>query len=238
MKKKIFVIALVCLALVMTGCKKEQHRQSALDFKSEYEAVNDKTARGDLKYRSLSISEDNPYVKITPKEVVEKLENKETFYLYVGDPLCPWCRSGLEKMIEVAMNNDIKDIYYIDFWDDNHKEILRDLYEVDTTGKKAKLVKTQDATEEYLTILDYVKDFAQEYVVTKDGKDYNVGEKRTMGGDHFYFENGVCKRYVSLRSDKLAGAFDELTKEVLEDQEANFKQFFTNQEVCDGTSNC
>ena len=33
---------------------------------------------------------------------------------------------------------------------------------------------------------------------------------------------------MSLRSDKLAGAFDELTKEVLDDQEKVFTEFFNN----------
>jgi hypothetical protein len=59
-----------------------------------------------------------------------------------------------------------------------------------------------------------------------------------MGGDHFYFEKGVAKKYVSLRSDKLKNAFDELTEEVLKDQEKKFTEFFTNGEVCTGEDNC
>ncbi len=236
MKRKFLIFTILIVSLFITGCTK--HRQSALDFKTEYEALNDKTAFKDLKYRALDINEDNPYIKVTPKEIVEKLENKESFYLYVGDPLCPWCRSGLEKMIEVAMNEGVKDIYYIDFWDDEHNEILRDLYEVQTEGKKTSVVKTKESTEEYAKILEAVKDFAQDYVLTKDEKTYETGTKRIMGGDHFYFENGVCKKYVTLRSPKLANAFDELTKEVLDDQEKSFKEFFSNTEVCNGKDNC
>ena len=232
MKKKLLVVLTVLVGLTaLTGCTlfKKEHRQAALDFKKEYEQINDKVARGDLKYRSLNINEDNPYVKVDPSEIVKKIENKETFYLYVGDHLCPWCRSGLEKAVEVAMKEGIKDIYYIDFWDDNHTEILRDLYTVELDKKnKPKFTKTRDANPEYVKILDAVKDFAQDYTIDKDGNTYNVGVKRLFGGDHFYFKDGKCEKYMSLRSDKLAGSFDPLTEEVLKDQEEVFTKFFKN----------
>ena len=232
MKKKLLVVLTVLIGLTaLTGCTlfKKEHRQAALDFKKEYEQVNDKVARGDLKYRSLNINEDNPYVKVDPSEIVKKIENKETFYLYVGDHLCPWCRSGLEKAVEVAMKEGIKDIYYIDFWDDNHTEILRDLYTVELDKKnKPVFTKTRDANPEYVKILNAVKDFAQDYTIDKDGNTYNVGVKRLFGGDHFYFKDGKCEKYMSLRSDKLAGSFDPLTEEVLKDQEEVFTKFFKN----------
>ena len=233
MKKKILLVIMICLSLlVITACDKT--RESALEFKNEYEGVNGKVIRDDITYSVLSIDDDNPYIKVEPSEIVKKIENKESFYLYVGDSLCPWCRSGLEKMIEVAKKEGIKDIYYIDFWDDDHNEILRDLYEV----KDGKVNKTKDATDDYLKILDAVKDYAQDYTITSDGKTYDVGVKRLFGGDHFYFNKGVCERYVTLRSDKLAKSNDELTEEVLKDQEETFTKLFQNANVCTGNENC
>ena len=235
MKKKIFLTIIVFMLIFVTGCEKT--RQSALDFKEEYESVNDKVLRGDIKYRTLNINEKNPYIKVTPEEIVEKINNKETFYLYVGDPLCPWCRSGLEKMIEVAIDKGIKDIYYIDFWDDEHNEILRDLYDIKINKKDIEFIKTQDSAKGYDEILEAVSLFVQDYTITKDDVTYNVGVKRIYGGDHFYFEKGICKKYVSLRSDKLAKSSDELTKEVLDDQQKNFEEFF-EPIVCTGESDC
>ena len=233
MKKKILFCLLMTMALiVMTGCDKT--RQSALDFKEEYESVNGKVIRDDIKYRTLTIDEENPYVKVSPSDIVKKIENKETFYLYVGDSLCPWCRSGLEKMIEVAKNKGIKDIYYIDFWDDEHNEILRDLYEV----QDGKVVNTREASSDYLKIVEAVKDYIQDYTLTSDDKTYEVGVKRIFGGDHFYFNKGKCERYVSLRSAKLAKANDELTEEVLKDQEETFTKLFMNSNMCTGEENC
>lgn len=236
MKKVLLIITIIISAFLITGCIRT--RKSAVDFKEEYEKVNNEVMKGDIKYRSLEIRKDNPYIKVDPSEIVKKIENKETFYLYVGDHLCPWCRSGIEKMIDVALENGVKDIYYIDFWDDNHNEILRDVYEVQTIDKKNKVVKTKTEIPEYKEILKAVENFAQDYTITKDDKTYEVGEKRIFGGDHFYFENGECKRYTSLRSDKLNKATDPLTEEVLKDQEENFKKLFTNPNVCNDTSNC
>ena len=237
MKKRIIFIILMIIGLfVFTGCD----NQNAIDFKKEYEDVNGKTLKDDIKYRSLEIDKDNPYVKVSIDDIATKLKNKETFYLYVGDSLCPWCRSGLEKMIEVAKKENIETIYYVDFWDDNHNEILRDLYEIENEDEEGNVTfkKTRDAEKGYDVLLDNVSDYVQDYTIMKDGKEYNVGVKRVYGGDHFYFENGKCQKYVSLRSDKLANANDELTKEVLKDQESKFTSFFTSKNVCTGNENC
>lgn len=224
MKKFISIIVfMLTVIFVITGCSK-----SSLDFKKEYESVNGKTLRGDIKYRSLNISKNNPYIKTTIEDIESKINNKESFYLYVGDSLCPWCRSGLEKMIEVAKKEKVKKIYYVDFWDDDHNEILRDLYDVEEKDGVISVVKIKDGLSGYNTLLNAVSDFVQDYTLTKDGKEYETGVKRIYGGDHFYFDNGKCVRYVSLRSDKLSNANDELTDEVLEDQENKFTHFLTS----------
>ncbi len=224
MKKFISIIVfMLTVIFVITGCSK-----SSLDFKKEYESVNGKTLRGDIKYRSLNISKNNPYIKTTIEDIESKINNKESFYLYVGDSLCPWCRSGLEKMIEVAKKEKVKKIYYVDFWDDDHNEILRDLYDVEEKDGVISVVKIKDGLSGYNTLLNAVSDFVQDYTLTKDGKEYETGVKRIYGGDHFYFDNGKCVKYVSLRSDKLSNANDELTDEVLEDQENKFTHFLTS----------
>ena len=210
-----FIIILVIGVLLFVFLGKDRYRQSALDFKAEYEKVNGTTMRDDIKYRTLNIDKNNPYVKVSIDEIAKKIQNGETFYLYVGDHLCPWCRSGIEKMIEVANNEKIDTIYYVDFWDDEHNEILRDVYDVEIKNKKATIVKTKEATEGYKVLYEAVKDFIQDYTITKDGKEYNTGVKKVFGGDHFFFNKGKCERYVSLRVPSLAKSTDELTKDIL-----------------------
>ncbi len=229
MKRKLLLVLLIMLGLfTITGCTKKEARQSAIDFKNEYEALNGKPAKGDKIYRTLNISDQNPFIKTTDTDILDKIHNKETFYVYIGDPLCPWCRSGLEKFTNVSIKRKIQDIYYIDFWDDDHNEILRDLYELDDSNKEISFKLTREGNPAYMEILEYVNDFAQDYTITKDDTTYNIGEKRLYGGDVFFFKDGKAVKYVSMRSDKLEGAFDELSDEVLKDQEDKFNEFFNN----------
>ncbi len=243
---------IICVVLLFLGCvasiinvvrltitSEPEYKQTALAFKEEYEKVNGKTLRGDIKYRELDINKNNPYVKVSIDEIADKIKNGESFYLYVGDHLCPWCRSGIEKMIEVANREKIETIYYVDFWDDDHNEILRDLYDVEIKGKKVSFKQTREANEGYKVLYEAVKDYIQDYTVTKDGKEYTVtGVKKVYGGDHFKFENGKCTKYISLRVPSLAKATDELTEDVLKEQDKLFTEFFTLSNVCTGESNC
>ena len=233
-KKLLFIIVAILTLFTITACCNNPGKE----FKKEYEAINGKTLKGDIKYRDLTIDENNPYEKVSIDKIAEMIKNKETFYLYVGDPLCPWCRSGLEKMIEVANKNKIEKIYYVDFWDDEHNEILRDLYDVEVNGDEVTFNKIREEEAGYKVLYEAVEDFIQDYTVMKDGKEYTVPfTKKVFGGDHFYFVNGVCTRYVSLRSDKLEKATDELSEEVLKDQEEQFTKFF-EKNVCTGNENC
>ena len=69
-KQTITILFLIISCFIITGCSRT--RKSALDFKNEYEAVNDKIMRDDIKYRSLEIRKDNPYIKVEPSEIVKK----------------------------------------------------------------------------------------------------------------------------------------------------------------------
>ena len=165
-KARIVLIALLILGCVasvinlvrLTILDGDKPKETALAFKEEYEKVNGTTMKGDIKYRTLDINKKNPYVKVSIDDIAAKIKNGESFYLYVGDHLCPWCRSGIEKMIEVANREKIETIYYVDFWDDDHNEILRELYDVEVKGKKTSFKMTKEATEGYKVLYEAVKD--------------------------------------------------------------------------------
>ena len=233
MKRKILLSLLIIITLfTVTACGKKEEKKdnkAALEFKEEYESLNGKMARFKKEHRTLSISEDNPYVKTTPAKVLEMIENKESFFLYVGDPLCPWCRSVIEQSIETAKEYGIEKIYYIDFWDDENKEILRDVYEL----VDGKIVKTVEETEEYKKLLDLCGDDLglRNYTVTdKKGKEVEVNKKRFYGPSFFEIKNGVFVKYTDARSSKQTGPLDELTDEIKKDMDEKFSDLFT--EVC------
>ena len=222
MKKYLIVLVLFIMLLGVTGCKNNKY---ALEFKEEYESLNGTTNKSGKEHRTISISKNNPFHKVEQKDIVKMIEDKETFYLYVGDPLCPWCRSVLEKSIEVAKENKVKEIYYIDIWDDDGNEILRDKYEL----KDGTLVKTVNGTEEYKKLLEYFDSVLSNYTVSdNDGNKIETGEKRIYAPNFFYIENGKVIKLVEGISDKQKDSREELTKEILDDEQKIFEEFFNN----------
>ena len=225
MKKKVFLILILFIGLFVTGCS--TNNKDALKFKEEYEKINgDKTSYSDNKYRTLKIDKNNPYVYSSAKEILEKINNKETFYVYFGSSYCPWCRSVIEKSIESAQKNNIKKIYYVDMWNGFHNEILRDTYKL---NDKNEAEKEKDGTKEYYKLLEKFDNLLEDYTLTTDdGEEVKVGEKRIFAPDFIYVENGVAKRITSATSENQKDADAKLTKEILKDEEKSFDNFFKN----------
>ena len=225
MKKKVFLILILFIGLFVTGCS--TNNKDALKFKEEYEKINgDKTSYSDNKYRTLKIDKNNPYVYSSAKEILEKINNKETFYVYFGSSYCPWCRSVIEKSIESAQKNNIKKIYYVDMWNGFHNEILRDTYKLNDENEAT---KEKDGTKEYYKLLEKFDNLLEDYTLTTDdGEEVKVGEKRIFAPDFIYVENGVAKRITSATSENQKDTDAKLTKEILKDEEKSFDNFFKN----------
>ncbi len=231
MKKKLILVLILFIFIVtFAGCAKKDTEgtikptESSSAFKKDYEALNGKTNKAGKEHRTVSIPEANPMQEITPKELVEKIENGETFYVYFGSSLCPWCRSVIEKAIEVANKKGIKTIYYIDIWDEEGNEILRDRYEL---NKKNKPVRSIEGTEEYYKFLEAFKDLLRDYTLTDSkNKVVSTGEKRIYAPNFFYVEDGKAVRMVAGYSERQKDSRQELTEEMLADEEAMFNEFF------------
>lgn len=220
MKKKIFLIMFIMMTIMsLTGCKNNKY---ALEFKEEYESINGVVNKNGKEHRAITIDDDNPYIKITPEEIVKMINNKETFFLYVGDSLCPWCRSVLEKSIEVAKKYNVEKIYYIKIWDDEGNEILRDKYEL-----KPILTKTVEGTGSYKFLLEKFDSVLSEYTLTDtEGHKITTEEKRIYAPNYFYIKNGEVVKMVEGISEKQKDSSEELTEEILKDEEEQFTSLF------------
>lgn len=217
--KKYLILVMVVLSLVLVGCNKK----TGVEFKKEYESLNGETSKSGKVHRSVTISEDNPYEKVEASEIVKKIQNKETFYVYFGDKLCPWCRSVIEKSIEVAKDKNISKIYYVPIWNDDGEEILRDKYEM----VDGELKKTIEGTSDYKKLLEIFKDLLDEYTVKdSEGNKISTKEKRIFAPNYIYVEKGIPKKITTGTSDKQTDSREELTKEILEDEEKLFNEFF------------
>ena len=227
MKKKILLLITTFFMLIsFTGCKKND----ALLFKEDYESVNNQENKNGKVHRSVTIDEENPFVISSAKEVVEKIKNEDSFYVYFGSKICPWCRSVIEKAIEVANNNNVTKIYYVDIWNDEGEEILRDKYEVDDKGN---VIKTIEGKEEYYELLKLLDNVLEDYTYTKDDKKESFGEKRIYAPNFIYISNGKAIKLTTGISSLQKDSREALTEEMLKDEEKEFNGIFTN--VCDSS---
>jgi hypothetical protein len=62
----------------------------------------------------------------------------------------------------------------------------------------------------------------------ENGEDIFTGEKRIYAPNYFYIEKGVVKNMVEGISDKQKDSREELTEEMLEDEEKIFNDFFVD----------
>ena len=227
MKRKIILslFTIVLLLGAVTGCgkKEEKKNEDAIKFKEEYESFNDK--KNDyFDYRTLNISEDNPFVFATDEEIVKMIENKETFIVYFGDPQCPWCRSIIEQAIKSAKENGINKIYYVRFWNGFHEEKIRDVYELDENNKP---VLKQEGSKSYPKLLEYLDNVLSEYTLKdKDGNAINVGEKRIFLPNFVAVVKGEAKELIDGISEKQTHYNGELTEEIITDEKQAFNNFF------------
>lgn len=199
----------------------KEENTNALKFKKEYESVNGMEI-GENKVRELSIPEDNPFIYKSAEDIVEMINNKETFIVYFGFIKCPWCRSVLPSMIESAKKKNIDKIYYVDVLD------IRDAYELDD---KHKLVKTKDGSEGYNKLIDLLSSILEDYsplTYTKGKKTIKVkvNEKRIYAPNIVIVKNGKPIALESGVSEKQKNAYQELTDDMTCEMKEAFNCFF------------
>lgn len=239
---------ILCLAVLLAGCSSESKaaEQTAssgsqgcdifeqcgteaspsaegTSFKEAYEALNG-TERGEHTVRSVEIPENNPFQEITGDEAAALLDQDGEFYLYIGDEACPWCRSVIEQAVQSAMDAGIETIYYVQIWDADGNEVLRDAYQLDDDGNP---VQKAAGTEAYQKMLTAFGDSLSEYTLTKeDGTEVDLGEKRIYAPNFFHWKDGKLVGSTTGTSEKQEGAYDDLTDEMKADEKEMLDAFF------------
>ena len=219
-KENILLICLpvFCLLAAILGYLKiinnsNTINEEAIKFKEEYEKYNDKDASSDKKYSSLNLSENNPIKYSTYDNIIDVIKN-QTGIIYLGFPECPWCRSVVPVLFDVAKDNDIDTIYYLNIKDDRTSYIVEDdklVYELDENGKEKK------GTDDYHKLLKVLDKHLTEYTVSYDGKIYETGEKRIYAPTVIFVKDGkVLGLHVSTVDSHLSG-FDKMNKEQKEE---------------------
>lgn len=220
MKKRnfIFTILLISLLVLVTGCNKKEEDvlTDAMKFKNEYESINGTVSeKGGNVIRSINIPSDNPITYATARDIIDSIKGKETFVVYFGFSNCPWCRSVVPTLIDVAKENNLKEIYYVDV-----KEI-RDTLALDDNGN---VVTTKKGTDDYYELLTYFENVLADYNLTNSsGEIVSTGEKRIFAPNIISVVNGEAKELESGVSDKQTDPYMELTEEIINEMKYKLK---------------
>ena len=218
MKKKLILIisaivviaSIVYLIVINTDKENKTTVTDAEKFKTEYEKINgDINEKYNVVTREVDIPKDNPIVYISPENLVEKMDNKETFVVYFGFANCPWCRSVIETMFKVAKDYKINKIYYVDVSN------IRDTYKLDEDNKP---VVSTEGTSGYYKLLDKFSKVLEDYLLTdEDGNEVPTGEKRIYAPNIVGVINGEAKELETGISELQTDAYMDLTEEMKDD---------------------
>ena len=239
MKKKLIVIMAILAATLLFGyiykINLDYKKTDAYKFKTEYESLNGVENDYGKEYRTVNISKKNKIIYSTAKEIVKKTENKETFIVYFGFSKCPWCRSMIENLVDLSIENDM-DIYYVDVLD------IRDTIEYIDGEVKT----TKEGDKYYMELIDLYADVLDDYTIKlpegeNQSMDFKIGEKRIYAPNVIAVVNGEAKEKVEGVSEKLEDPYGEITKEMNEASIKQLKCIFKciNEEVvCTVPSEC
>ncbi len=214
--KKIFTLFLsISLLLTITGCGFKE--SDAKKFKEEYESLNNEE-NGNHKIRPVSIDKNNPIIYSTADDIVNMIDEKETFVVYFGFAKCPWCRSMIETLFKVADDNKISKIYYVDVYD------IRDTKEL----KEDQVLTTKEGTKGYNKLLEKLDNVLKDYELsTTNGEKFSTGEKRIYAPNVVAVVKGtptqIAEGISEQQEDPYQDLTDEMKKEMYEQLECVFK---------------
>lgn len=216
MKRKIFTIGMLIVALFMfCACT---NKSDAIKFKEEYESLNHtKSEKSGKTIRSIKIAKDNPFIYKSDKDIVDAINNEESFIVYFGFNDCPWCRSIVPSLIESAKDNKVEEIYYVDVKEIRDVMVLKD----------SRLTTETKGTDAYYELTNLLRDVLSDYTITdEEGNSINTGAKRIYAPNIVKVEKGKAVKLISGISEKQTDPYMELTEEIKKDMDEKFNDFF------------
>lgn len=238
MKKILIVLSLV---ICLTGCSTNKV-SDAKTFKDHYESFNGqstgtKDSNGnDINYRSINIDENNPINIVSEDDIVNMVNNKDTFIVYFGFATCPWCRTVVPYMIDTANKMGIKKIYYVNVRpDDTSNSDIRDVFTKDDSGN---IVLSHNGTDGYHQLLSLFSNVLPEWSLhglSVAGTSY-AGTLRIGAPQFIIVKDGKAVDSISGISDSQTDGYMDLTDDMINDMNNKFTDFFN--EYLEKVSTC
>ena len=212
MNKLKILVLLTTLLLVGCGADKFKWEETndSLKFKEEYEILNGSTNASGNEYLEMEIPASNPFKYLTTEETINFLE-EGTGIIYFGMPECPYCRSTIEPLLELAKENKIEVINYY-----NPVEIR------------------QENSEEYQKIIELLHDFLKTDKVNQgeEDVDFNPELKILLVPDVYFINKGQVISHYAESEHKTKLDKNQL-KEVLKKYQSAYDDYEASRSMCD-----
>lgn len=232
-KEKILLIVLPIILLILallSYFKLSSLNTDAMKFKREYEKYNNKKTDFGKEYLNLNIESNNPMKYKSADDLIDIISNK-TGIIYLGFPECPWCRNAISVLLDVAEENDIKDIYYFNIKNERDSYTLEDsklVYEKDENGNEIK------GTKDYSKLLKALDSVLFDYVLEIDGKKYETGVKRIYAPSVIFIKDG---NFIGIQVSTVESQTDPY-KKLTKDQYNELYDIYTDYVVKMKSSTC
>lgn len=164
------------------------------------------------------VSNDNVYKKISAKDAIDLIESK-TGIIYIGYSSCPWCQQLVPLLNEVAKEDEVEIIYYIDNFynmrpdkNDNPKNEKEYNKLVNLLGDEIVEMKSEESEFNIIRV--------PLVLFVKDGKivDYNKGTYEGHNLKEKIDKNGNKVKYLEKLTQKqkqeIKNVLDEKIKKV------------------------
>lgn len=192
--------------------------------KEHYEVLNGTTNAKGKEHRTITLSEDNRFVAITPDELLNLLEKEPEVVVMLSSNRCPWCRSIFETLDSVLIELGIEKLYVLECWDEEGNEIFRDkLYLNDSDELQ---IQPPHPAYSLLLQLDSKDYFSEVILKNKDESDHPTGKKRIYLPTLIYVKDGVVEAIETATSDLLEDPRGELTPAIKAYQHEVLVDFF------------
>jgi len=111
---KVCLCAAITVVLLCSFCFFPSDSESSITdakrFQQEYSSQNGKFDDHFRIMRTLEIDQENPMIYSSFEDILHRLDNRESFYVYFGFSRCPWCRAFVVPMLTAAKDCDISQI--------------------------------------------------------------------------------------------------------------------------------
>lgn len=222
----IVIIACGCGFLAFQKVEDTPVITDAVKIKEEYEMLNEKINDNNLKYPTVTLSDDNPFVYRSESEIIDILNNK-TGVIYFGFSSCPWCRSVLPILEDAAREVGLAQVFYLDI------QNIRDVLELDENDK---VVTSKEGSNGYYQIVELLDEYLSEYSLTNEkGEEISTGKKRLFAPTVVGVLNGEIVSFHEGSLDSQKSGYDALDDKEKEELKKIYVELI--QKTLEGTCN-